>query len=58
MADNMEKARAAAAAHKTEPLLVCSVCLAVQLPELSPLGLCFLCSGRLYREETETDERG
>lgn len=55
MHNHMEKARAAAADHKPEPLLVCPVCLAVQMPELSPLGLCFLCSGRLY-VETEPEK--
>ena len=53
---HMEKARAAALAHKPEPMLTCPVCGAVQVPELCPLGLCFLCAGRVYVETTETEK--
>ena len=56
MLDNMEIARAAALAHKPRPWVVCPVCGAVQAPELCPLGLCFLCAGRVYVETLETEK--
>lgn len=56
MAAHMENARAAALANKPEPILVCPVCGAVQMPELCPLGLCFLCAGRLYSETSEPEK--
>lgn len=56
MSAPMENARAAALAHKPEPILVCPVCGAAQMPELCPLGLCFLCAGRLYVETPEQEK--
>lgn len=52
----MEKARASALAHNPEPMLTCPVCGAVQVPDLCPLGLCFLCAGRVYVETSETEK--
>jgi hypothetical protein len=53
MTDTMENTRALAVAHKPAPVLICPVCGAVQVPELCPLGLCFLCAGRCYVETVE-----
>ncbi len=56
MADTMETARAAALAHKPRPWVICPVCGASQDPELCPLGLCFLCAGRVYTETSEPEK--